>query len=64
MKKRDPETAEEWQEAVDAAYFVLVLDSCRQYGLIEWDGKPDIERCLKVLEEGKRRGYTPKKIEE
>ena len=35
---RDPETAEEWQEAADAAYFSLSVDAAHQYGLIEGFG--------------------------
>jgi hypothetical protein len=35
MKARDPETADEWQEAVDIAEFWLLIDSARQYGLVK-----------------------------
>jgi hypothetical protein len=55
----NPETAEEWQAAVDAADFVLALESCRQYGLIEWKGKVNLDRCFEILDQGRRLGYTP-----
>jgi hypothetical protein len=59
---RDPVTAEEWREAVDAAAFVLALDSCRQYGLIEWDQEIDVDRCVEILERGRARGYAPERF--
>lgn len=65
---RDPETDAEWQEAADAAYFCLVLDSAVQYGLVEpLDKDPesdltgiDAERCEWILEQAKKRGIVPK----
>lgn len=55
--KRRPKTAAEWQEVVNQAKFMLSLDSCRQYGLLE--GVPTInsDRCVYYLEEGQRLGY-------
>ncbi len=35
LSMRDPQTHEEWQEAVDAAAFMVYLHSARLYGLIE-----------------------------
>lgn len=55
----DPETVEEWQAAVDAAYGALSLDSCRQYGLISGGPKVDVERCHEVLAAGRARGIVP-----
>lgn len=63
MRKRIiPKTLDEWQEAADAAYVVLSIDSCLQYGLmtVEGEWKPDIERCYWVLEEAGKRGIEPK----
>jgi hypothetical protein len=57
--RRDPETPDEWRDAVDAAAFVLALDSCRQYGLIEWDQQINVDRCIEILAEGRRRGIEP-----
>jgi hypothetical protein len=57
---RDPETEAEWQEAADAAYFCLAVDSCYQYGLLT--GPPiNLARCEWILEEAKKRGIEPKK---
>lgn len=55
----DPATPEEWQEAVDAAWFMLCLDAARQYGLIT--GGPGINqaRCEDLLRRGKALGYRP-----
>jgi hypothetical protein len=47
---------------VDAAAFVLALDSCRQYGLIEWDQEIDVDRCVEILERGRARGYAPERF--
>jgi hypothetical protein len=56
---RDPQTAAEWQEAVDAAEVYLSLDSCQQYGLITGAPAVNIERALELLERGRERGITP-----
>ena len=40
-----PETLDEWQAAVDAAEALLVLDSMKQYGLIEGGPDTDLDRC-------------------
>jgi hypothetical protein len=58
---RDPVTPEEWQEAADAAEFLLLLDSCRMYGLITGGPKADIDRCVWILDQAKLRGVTPRK---
>lgn len=47
-------TAEERQEAVDAAAVALVMDSLKQYGLIEGRSEVNFDRCLDVLELGKQ----------
>lgn len=56
---RDPETNEEWKEAVNGAAFLLLLDSCRQYGLVETDVAVDVQRCEEILADGKARGFVP-----
>jgi hypothetical protein len=55
----DPETPQQWQEAVDAAAFFLAFDSARQYGLIASGMKLNLERCEKLISEGKKRGIEP-----
>ena len=60
---RNPSNAAEWQEAVDAADFVLVLDNLKQYGLITGGPQGNIARCETILEEGRKRGYFPSRPE-
>ncbi len=55
----EPSTPAEWQDAVDAAQLLLLIDSARQYGLIDGGPAVDVERCVQVLEVGKARGYRP-----
>jgi hypothetical protein len=56
---RDPQTPAEWQEAVDAAAFWLLLDDSRQYGLVTVDTIIDVARCQEVLRRGRSRNVTP-----
>lgn len=55
----EPRTKAQWQEAVDAAEMLLVLDSARQYGLIAGGPKIKVERCMKILHDGRKKGITP-----
>jgi hypothetical protein len=64
MRPRDPHTPEEWQEAVNMAEFLLALDSCKQYGLIEGGPTVKFERALKIIERGRARGVVPAPLEE
>ncbi len=57
---RTPKTKDEWQEAVDAAHVLLILDSARQYGLVSGGPKPNASRCEQILQEGKKRGIRPR----
>ena len=56
---RDPQTPQEWQEAVDAARYGLLVDAAEQYGLVTGPVF-DIERCMELLRRGEELGYTPK----
>lgn len=58
-KPRDPATRLEWQEAVNAAYFLLSLASARAYGLAEGGPEVDEDRCRRILEDGKARWVIP-----
>lgn len=55
----DPKSDAEWQEAVDAAHALLVLDSARLYGLITGGPEIDVGRCLDILKRGSERGLVP-----
>jgi hypothetical protein len=56
-----PKSDADWQSVVDAAEAFLALDSARQYGLIAVDVVVDVDRCLAILSEGKKRGFAPSK---
>lgn len=55
----DPVTPQEWQDAVDAAEACLRLDAARLYGLISGGPKVDVERCGRILYQGRERGFVP-----
>jgi hypothetical protein len=59
MNGSEPSSAAEWQEAVDLADVLLRVDSAEQYGLITGP-RVDVERCERILDAGKRLGYTPR----
>jgi hypothetical protein len=61
-KRSDPKSDDEWQEAVDLANFCLILDSCRQYGLLENVPDIDIARCEDLIRRGKQRGFEPRDL--
>lgn len=56
----DPTTPQEWQAAVDAADFFLLIDSARQYGLIVYDGQIHSDRCVDILRRGATAGVLPR----
>lgn len=55
----NPLTRKQWQEAADAAHFMLALDSCRQYGFITGGPEVNVDRCVWILEQAKERGICP-----
>jgi hypothetical protein len=57
--ERNPETPAEWQEAVDAAELMLLIQSAEMYGLIETDIQVDRARCEYILRNGTKLGYRP-----
>lgn len=57
---KDPTTPAEWQEAVDLAEVLLLIDSARKYGLITGGPGVDADRCDRLLAEGRRRGVRPR----
>ena len=57
---RMPKTRAEWQDAVDWADFMLTVDACRQYGLIEGGPVPDVFRCEYILKLGRNRRIVPR----
>jgi len=55
----EPETPEQWQEVVNAARFLLDLESSRQYGLITGGPIVHAERAAELLERGRQLGFCP-----
>jgi hypothetical protein len=55
----DPQTDEQWQEAADAADFLLLIDSARQYGLITGGPIVNVPRCIDILEGAAELGIFP-----
>lgn len=56
----DPDTPNEWQEAVNAAHFWRTIADCVMYGLVSFSGnKIDVARCDDILDRGRALGVTP-----
>ena len=60
----EPETTEEWQEAVNIAEFYLLLDDARQYGLLKGGLPVDVKRCQELLRRGKQQGFQLQSVGE
>lgn len=56
---QDPTNPEEWQEAVNAADWCLLLDAARLYGLVSGGPEIDVARAEQVLERGAGLGIKP-----
>lgn len=61
---KQPETDQEWQDAVNAAEFNLRLDSARKYGLIEGGPEVNVERCEEIIAGGRERGIKQNLFED
>jgi len=61
---RDPLSDAEWQEAVNAAAFLLGVHSAKLYGLIETDLGVNTGLCEMILKRGSRRGFVPPPMQE
>lgn len=55
----EPKSEQEWQDAVDTAHVMLLIDSATKYGLVRGGPKIDVARCEDVLARGKALGYEP-----
>jgi hypothetical protein len=55
----EPQTPQEWQDAVDAAQGALAVDSARKYGFITGGPEVNVERCEAILARGAEQGYRP-----
>jgi hypothetical protein len=57
---RVPSTPAEWQDAVDAANALLLIDAAKAYGLVTGGPDVNIERCEDILARGLSRGIRPR----
>jgi hypothetical protein len=55
----DPSTPEEWQDAVNAAEYWLLVHSAVCYGLVEYSGTINVDRCDAILKAGAELGIRP-----
>jgi hypothetical protein len=59
MARRNPQTPEEWRQAVDSAAACRAIADCKMYGLIEGGPEINLERCYQILERGRKLGIVP-----
>lgn len=55
----EPQTDEQWQEAVDLAEACLTLDWAIKYGLVSGGPSINVDRCVELIDRGKTRGTFP-----
>jgi hypothetical protein len=56
---REPSTPQEWQEAVDAAELLLLIDAARQYGIITGGPPVNVARACEIKLKGLSMGIRP-----
>jgi len=61
---KTPRTPAQWQQAVNGAEFFLLVESARQYGLIEGGPGVNADRCAEILRRGAARGIRPLPFDE
>jgi len=54
-----PTTDRQWQDAVDAAHFMLTLEIARLYGLASGGPEVNIELCEQIISQGRTLGFVP-----
>ena len=58
-----PRTKEEWQVCADVANLVLTLEMARKFGLLDHKGRPNVDLCVKRIEEAATRaGIFPRNL--
>lgn len=55
----DPKSPAQWQEAADAAYTLLLIESARSYGLVSGGLNVDTDRALEILDRARDHGIVP-----
>lgn len=56
----DPTTPAEWQNAVDVAHVYLMIDSAKQYGLVDGGPAINVDRCEELITRGREHGIVPR----
>jgi hypothetical protein len=56
---KEPDTLQEWQEAVDAAELLLLIDAARKYGLIRGGPEVNVPRACLIKLKGLSMGIRP-----
>jgi hypothetical protein len=59
----EPRNEKEWQEAADLAEFWRHVHSAREYGLLQYGGTINVERCEKLIASARERGITAAPVE-
>ena len=54
-----PVTDRQWQDAVDAAHYMLTLEVARLYGLASGGVEVNIELCEQIISQGNTLGFRP-----
>lgn len=58
----DPATPDEWQEAVDIASAMLLINAAVRYGLVTGGPAVAVSRCEEILRRGLAQGITPREF--
>ena len=56
---KDPQSPEEWQEAVNLAHMWRMVEAARLFGLVTGGPKVNVARCDEIIERGKKHGIKP-----
>jgi len=58
----EPSTEIEWQVCADVANVALTLEMARKFGLIDDQGRANVELCAKRLRQATDRGIVPRNL--
>lgn len=58
-KPQDPNTPQEWQEAINRAVLFRALHASKFYGMVEGGPTIDIDRCDEIFAQAIAQGYRP-----
>ena len=55
-----PVTDVQWQDAVDAAYFMQQIEMARLFGLVTGGPEINFESCIEILDVGRELAIVPR----